>query len=54
MGRHIARNILEGGHEVTGFDLKREAAEGLLSLGARWAASLGAGSCSHRSPGRGT
>lgn len=39
MGRHMARNILKGGHNMTVFDIDREAAEELLSLGARWAAS---------------
>ncbi len=44
MGRHMARNLIQGGHELTVFDLKREAAEELLSLGASWAASPGAAS----------
>lgn len=42
MGRHIARNLIQGGHELTIFDLNREAAEEMLSLGSSWAASPGA------------
>ncbi len=42
MGQHMARNLLQGGHELTVFDLKREAVGELLSLGASWAASPGA------------
>ncbi len=41
MGRHMARNILKGGHEMTVFDISKEAAEELLSLGATWANSPG-------------
>ena len=39
MGRHMARNLLNGGHELTLFDIRREAAEELLALGAEWADS---------------
>ena len=39
MGRHMARNVLNGGHEMSVFDANREAAEELLSLGATWAKS---------------
>ena len=34
MGRHMARNILKGGHDLTVFDINKDAAEELLSLGA--------------------
>lgn len=39
MGRHMARNVLNGGHEVKVYDLSREAADEVLSLGATWANS---------------
>lgn len=39
MGRHMARNVLEGGHEMKVYDVRREAADELLSLGATWANS---------------
>ena len=39
MGRHMARNVLNGGHEMSVFDANREAADELLSLGATWANS---------------
>ena len=39
MGRHMARNVLAGGHEMRVFDANREAANELLSLGAAWANS---------------
>ena len=39
MGQHMARNILKGGHDMTVFDMNKDAAEELLSLGAQWAAS---------------
>ncbi|HHZ62564.1 MAG TPA: NAD(P)-dependent oxidoreductase [Dehalococcoidia bacterium] len=39
MGRHMARNIIKGGHDLTVFDINKDAAEELLSLGATWAAS---------------
>jgi len=41
MGRHMARNILNGGHDLTIFDISKDAAEELLSLGATWATSPG-------------
>lgn len=37
MGRHMARHILEAGHNLTVHDLSREAASPLLEKGARWA-----------------
>ncbi len=36
MGRHMARNVLNGGHEMKVFDANRGAADELLSLGAEW------------------
>ena len=39
MGRHMARNILNGGHAMKVYDLTRDAAEELISLGATWSAS---------------
>ena len=39
MGRHMARNVLNGGHEMKVYDLNREAADEVLSLGATWASS---------------
>ena len=39
MGRHMARNLLNGGHELTLFDIRKEAAEELLAMGATWADS---------------
>ena len=36
MGRHMARNVLNGGHEMSVFDANREAADEVLSLGATW------------------
>lgn len=39
MGRHMARNILNGGHEMRVFDARREAADELIALGATWANS---------------
>ncbi len=39
MGRHMARNIAAGGYEMTVFDIRKEAAEELLSMGAEWADS---------------
>lgn len=39
MGRHMARNIAKGGHDMTVFDIRKEAAEELLSMGATWAES---------------
>lgn len=39
MGRHMARNVAKGGHEMTVFDVRKEAAEELLAMGATWASS---------------
>ncbi|HNP71451.1 MAG TPA: NAD(P)-dependent oxidoreductase [Kouleothrix sp.] len=39
MGGAAARNLLRAGFELTVHDLRREAAEPLVALGARWAAS---------------
>ncbi|CAI8047636.1 2-(hydroxymethyl)glutarate dehydrogenase [Geodia barretti] len=39
MGRHMARNVLNGGHEMKVYDLNRDAADEALSLGATWANS---------------
>ena len=39
MGRHMARNIVAGGFEMTVFDIRKEAADELLSMGATWADS---------------
>lgn len=39
MGKHMARNIAEGGHELTVFDINREAADEIVSEGATWAES---------------
>ena len=39
MGRHMARNLVKGGHDLIVFDIRREAAEEALSLGASWADS---------------
>lgn len=39
MGRHMAKNVVLGGHDLTIFDLRKEAAEELLSMGATWADS---------------
>ena len=39
MGRHMARNIALGGFEMTVFDIRREAADELISMGATWADS---------------
>ena len=39
MGRHMARNVVNGGHEMKVYDLNREAADEVLSLGATWASS---------------
>jgi 3-hydroxyisobutyrate dehydrogenase len=37
----MARNLAKGGHELTVFDLRRAAAEELLSMGASWGDSPG-------------
>ena len=39
MGRHIARNLVKGGHDLTVFDLRKDASEELLSMGAAWSDS---------------
>ena len=39
MGRHMARNIAKGGHDMTVFDIRKESAEELISMGATWADS---------------
>ena len=39
MGRHMARNVANGGHHLTVFDAHKGAADELISLGATWAAS---------------
>jgi 3-hydroxyisobutyrate dehydrogenase len=37
MGRHMARNLINGGHNLKIFDIRKEAANELLQLGATWA-----------------
>ena len=39
MGRHMARHVLEGGHDLTVFDLSRETGRPLEEAGATWANS---------------
>src|SRR5947209_19920383 len=39
MGRHMAAHLIRAGHEVTVHDVRREAAEQHLELGAGWADS---------------
>ena len=39
MGRHMARNVLNGGHEMKVYDVNPDAADELISLGATWAGS---------------
>ena len=39
MGRHMARNVARGGHELTVFDIHREAADEVVAEGAAWADS---------------
>ena len=39
MGRHMARNLAKGGHDLTIFDIRKEAADELISMGATWANS---------------
>ena len=39
MGRHMAANLQKAGHELVVHDVRREAAEGHLANGARWANS---------------
>lgn len=40
MGRHMARHLVEAGHDVAVFDLNRAAADEHVALGARWAGSV--------------
>ena len=37
MGRHMARNLMKGGHQLTVNDIRREAAKPHLEAGAKWA-----------------
>jgi 3-hydroxyisobutyrate dehydrogenase len=39
MGRHMASNLIKGGHKLVVYDVRREAAAPHLSAGATWAAS---------------
>ena len=39
MGRHMASNLIKGGHKVTVYDVRREAGEAHVKAGATWAAS---------------
>jgi 3-hydroxyisobutyrate dehydrogenase len=39
MGRHMAANLIKGGHKVTVYDVRREAAEPHVKAGAAWAGS---------------
>lgn len=39
MGRHMAMNVLQAGHELTVHDIRREAADAHLERGAEWADS---------------
>ncbi|MCL4534428.1 MAG: NAD(P)-dependent oxidoreductase [Bacteroidetes bacterium] len=39
MGRHMVRNLMEGGHELVVHDLVAQAARPALDAGARWSAS---------------
>ena len=39
MGRHMARNVLNGGHGMKVYDVNPDAADELVSLGATWAGS---------------
>ena len=36
MGRHMARNVINGGHQMKVFDANRSAADEMVSLGATW------------------
>jgi 3-hydroxyisobutyrate dehydrogenase len=40
LGQHLAANLTRGGFDVTVHDLNRSAADAVLALGARWAASI--------------
>jgi len=42
MGRHMARHLIDAGHDVAVHDLRREAAEEHVAAGARWADSIAA------------
>ena len=37
MGRHMARHVIEAGHDVVVYDIRREAAEPHVATGAAWA-----------------
>ena len=39
MGRHMAANLIKGGHKLVVYDVRREAAEPHIKAGATWAAS---------------
>jgi len=39
MGRHMASNLIKGGHKLVVYDVRREAAEPHIKAGAQWAAS---------------
>ena len=39
MGRHMARNVLNGGHAMKVYDVNPDTADDLISLGATWAGS---------------
>jgi 3-hydroxyisobutyrate dehydrogenase len=39
MGRHMASNLIKGGHKLVVYDLRREAGEPHIKTGATWAAS---------------
>ena len=39
MGRHMARHILDGGNDLTVYDIDKTAAAELLDKGANWASS---------------
>lgn len=36
MGRHMAKNIIRGGHELTVFDINRESTDEIIREGASW------------------
>jgi 3-hydroxyisobutyrate dehydrogenase-like beta-hydroxyacid dehydrogenase len=39
MGRHMASNLLKGGHKLVVYDVRREAADAHIKAGATWAGS---------------
>jgi 3-hydroxyisobutyrate dehydrogenase-like beta-hydroxyacid dehydrogenase len=39
MGRHMASNLIKGGHKLVVYDVRREAADAHVKAGATWAAS---------------